>query len=1283
MQRTLPESAVYHIALAVSIIPPLDVSALRIALQAIADRHDSLRTVFRMDADGELAQTVGARGPVRFDIIDTAGASANEIDERVTAAFRQPFDLAAGPLFRSHLFTDGADSHLLLVTAHHLVFDALSLARVLTELLELYSSALSGGGNPLTPIKAGYRDFVEWQSEMLAGPEGEAHLAFWRERLEGAPPVLDLPTDHPRPVHPRGRGGSFWFPIEEQLVQRLRALAAETDTFLFDVFAAVWQLLLSRYSGQSDILTGFVTGSRPSLRYARTVGSFSNVVILRTRVEDDLVFTDFLQSEHEQLARALAHQDYPFPLLIEKLRPARLPGYMPVTQVLFTYFTARGSQLAELFVTGHEPVVVQSEAFAMASYGLKQEDLEFDLALSVAEGQRCWSRFRFDTDLFDLTTIQRLAAHYLNLLRGVAADPSQTLSSVPLLTDVERTETCLHGSRTQAEDPADDTAFALFAAQARAAPDRLAVVCGSRQLSYAELMASAVSLAAYLRQSGTRPGDLVAVCVERSVEMLVALLAIWAAGAAYVPLDPHFPQARLDLILEDAAARTILTEAALAHRFAQGGAAVIAVDEHEDRWRAAGQRDSLPAPSGADVAYVIYTSGSTGKPKGVEVGHGALTNLLRSMRKRPGFERTDVLLAVTTFSFDIAGLELFLPLIAGATVVIAARGVALDGRQLAREIENHGVTVMQATPAGWRVLIDADWIGSPGLKALCGGEALPGDLARMLLPRVGSLWNMYGPTETTVWSAVHEVRPGDDPIPLGLPVDNTALYILNHRLEPVPIGVAGELHIGGAGLARGYRNLPELTASRFIEHPTSPGERLYKTGDLCRLRADGSILFLGRLDDQVKLHGHRIELGEIESVLARHPAVQEVAVVICDEPDSARRLVAYLVGSVDTPPALPGSLRAFLSTELPEYMVPSAFVYLDSLPLTPNFKVDRTALRALALPSSASEAREYAPPCTPTEAAVAALWGEILKIPRVGASDRFDALGGDSLGFALMTLRAGERLGVEIPMQMDHETLTVAGFARMADRVGRKDVSVVGVAPGRLKAASSFRTEPLRKTWYGRMLVNTCAAVVRWLVSIDVDGLEHLPLHGPAILAANHISLFDFAILGSVLSKLGQSVPVTPTFLIASDWRWLAQPFASQIGHAIYIRRGQSDMEALDAAREVLANNGALAITPEGRPTRGALARAKPGVAYLACETGVPVWPLAIYGHDRIGEFLKRLRRVPVSVRLGKSLTLDRCGDEPGHLQRQADSIMKAIADLMPPEYRGVYSSPPSPERPE
>ncbi len=827
---------------------------------------------------------------------------------------------------------------------------------------------------------------------------------------------------------------------------------------------------------------------------------------MRARLEDDPTVTHFLRRQHEALAECLKHQDYPFPLMVENLQAERVPGYMPLTQVLFTYFMGRSSQVSELFVTGHESATVQTEAFALESYGLKQEDVEFDMAMSVAEGERCWGRVRYDADLFDPATIERISRHYLNLLQAAAADPSRTVSSLPLLAPAERKEILGRWSRTHADYPANTTAFQLFQAQAASGPERVAVICGNQRLTYAELNARAASLSAGLwRQAGAGKGSLVGVCLERSVDMLVALLAVWRAGAAYVPLDPHVPQGRLNLILEDAAPAMIITEGALRDLFPPA-ANVLEMDSRQDHESAASASFPEPAASGSDLCYVLYTSGSTGRPKGVEVPHSALTNFLLSMRERPGIGPNDVLLAVTTLSFDIAGLELFLPLISGAAVVIATHEDSIDGRRLASQIENRGVTIMQATPATWRLLIDANWKGCAQLRALCGGEALQPDLARKLLPRVASLRNMYGPTETTIWSTVHEVRIVEDPVPLGSPIANTTLYILDPHLQPVPPGVVGELHIGGAGLARGYRNLPDLTASRFIDHPFLPGERLYKTGDLCRFRAAGAILFLGRLDDQVKLRGHRIELGEIEGILLQHPAVREAAVVTHEPHAGSKQIVGYLVAPTAIPPA---SLREFLSAYLPEYMIPSAFVYLDSLPLTRNGKVDRGALRLRPV-GAAPEKREYVEPRTPTEAAVAKLWAEILKTVRVGVNDRFDELGGDSLSLALMTIRAGNLLGIKIPVSIDQERLTVAGFARIADRIASEQAAV---------SPSSPRPEPLAKSWYGWMLFKACSTIVRSLARIEVDGLDNVPAKGPIILASNHISLFDFVILGAAFGN--------------------------------------------------------------------------------------------------------------------------------------------------------------------
>ena len=902
---------------------------------------------------------------------------------------------------------------------------------ILTELQQLY-----GGSAKLRPLKHSYREFVEWQSELLAGGDGKSDLAYWRKQIENAPHVLDFPTDHPRPAHFSGRGGSVVFELKDELAGRLRQLAQDKGVHLFDVFVAAYHVLLHRYSGQNDILLGFVTAGRPELRFARLTGLFSNPVVLRAVFSGDPTFAEFLKRQHETLAESLAHQNLPFLTLVENSPGTRLPGYMPLIQVLFNYFKIpRTMPFAELFVTGHDVEPVESTGLTMESFGLEQDEGEFDLVLEVAEGRRCWARFKYGADLFDRSTIVRLTEHYQNLLESIVEDPERAVSRLRLLGETERRRMVEGWNETHSPFPEDACVHEFFESQAMQGPDRTAVICDGVRLTYAELNRSANSLAHYLKAQGVGPEVLVGVCIERSVDMLIALLAILKAGGAYVPLDPHFPKARLDLILEDARPLLVLTESRLAHLVSTPDTRLLALDTERATYASCDGNNPARSASGSNLAYVLFTSGSTGRPKGVQIPHSAFVNFLLSMRKRPGLTERDVLLAVTTISFDIAGLELMLPLIAGAQVVIATREMAIDGRRLAAAIEEFGVSVMQATPATWRLLLDSGWTGSKRLKALCGGEALSRELANELLARAGSLWNMYGPTETTVWSTVHKVEPGHDPIPLGSAIDNTPLYILDGALEPVPIGVSGELHIGGAGVARGYLDRPELTQAKFIPDPFgTAGGRLYKTGDVCRYHADGSIAFLGRLDDQVKIRGHRIELGDIESVLLRHPDVNEAVVIVNESPSAGKRLVAYLTGHAGGRQASGGELRERLAQDLPEYMIPAAFVYLDALPLTPNCKVDRKSLRALPVTAMAS-GHEHTDPRTGTEVAIAKLWSEMLGVARVGTHDRFDELGGDSLSFALMIVRLGKSLQLDLPVRMDDEMLSIAGLAKVVDEI--------------------------------------------------------------------------------------------------------------------------------------------------------------------------------------------------------------------------------------------------------
>ncbi len=1272
MHQTMRFSPAYNIGFAVRIQPPLDQHALRTALRTLLNRHASLRSVFRVQENGELCQQVLANQPLAYEQTDCSEWAEDELRRQLTQAYRQPFNLETGPVFRSQLFTDGSQRHALLLSFHHIVFDGPSMFMLLTELQEIYAALQSGAEPALRPLKNHYHDFVEWQTEYLRGPAGESDLAWWHEQLQGAPHVLDLPADHSRPSHFTGRGGSIVLQVDPELVNKLRQLAKDRKAHLYDVFLAAYQILLYRYSNQNDLLIGFLTSGRTQLRFAKVCGLFINPVVTRAVFSSGLDFLDFLDRQHRALAESLEHQNYPFLALVEKSNVTRLPGCMPLVQVLFNFFKApRGAALEELFITGHQGRPVSSPGLTLESFGLVQDDTEFDLTLEVADGQRCWLRFRYSAELFAPESIARMSGHYLNLLQAIAENPARSVLALPLMDNDERARMLLTADYQERAYALDTPVHHMFEEQAARTPDSIALSCGTERLTYAELNREANALAHFLRQQGVGPETLVGVCLDRSNQMVVALLAILKSGGAYVPLDPSFPRARLELILEDAQPPLVLTESRLAHVVPATGSRLFQLDTEREAYSTASTDNLERQLDRSSLAYVLYTSGSTGKPKGVQIPHGAFTNFQLSMRERPGLVAGDTLLAVTTISFDIAGLELYLPLITGARIVIASKDAVLDGRMLTELIREHGVTLMQATPATWRLLIDSGWTGAPRLKALCGGEALSRELADELLARVDSLWNVYGPTETTVWSTVHQVQPGHDAIPLGTPVANTTLYILDADLQPVPVGVPGELFIGGAGCARGYMNRPDLTGARFLDDPFRPGERIYRTGDLCKYLAGGGIAFLGRMDDQVKIRGHRIELGDIESALRHAPKVREAVVVVSQDSIAGKRLVAYLLGHAGEGHASTAELREALAVELPDYMIPSAFVYLEAFPLTPNNKVDRKSMQALPPPKLETD-HTFVPPATPTEAAVAELWQKVLNVSRVGSTGKFDELGGDSLSFALMIVRLSKQFRIELPVSMDDEMLTVQGLARAVDRTRQMGQAIS--VPSPVNGNGAARPEAPRESWSGAMLMRITGRLVRLVAKVECDGFEHIPPSGPLLLVGNHISLFDFLILGSVLGGRAGGLGVRPSFIIADKWRNCVHAYAAQIGNPIYIRRGKGDLESLAEAVEVLEARGVVAIMPEGRPSRKGLLKAKTGAAYLAGQTAADVLPLAIFGHERAFRFWPRLRRVPVKVRLGQPFNIAKAPAN-ADLQGKADFIMQGIARMMPPSYHGVYGT--------
>jgi amino acid adenylation domain-containing protein len=1011
VDRLTPGSSAYNFSWPMRLAGRLDTDALGRAVAAIVSRHEALRTRFTA-TDGQPMQIVENTGAAGLELVDLAGepdpqdAARRLIDEHTATAF----DLSRGPLLRVVLMRLGEREHILLIVVHHIVFDGVSKVVLYRELGELYDAFAAGREPTLTELAIHYGDYAEWQRSQLDPERLERELVHWRAQLEGASTALELPTDRPRPAVSSLRGARHRAPLPGDLRQAVETLArGEGATFFMAVLAA-FEVLLYRYTGQEDLLVGTPVDTRTERELAPVIGPFINTVVVRGQLSGSAGFRELLRGVQQRTVDALEHQELPFERLVAAIAPERDLSRHPLFQALLALNPAEtGLRLEGVDVSDLEP----AWSGARVDLFLILDDLPQGL-------EAIWE---YSSDLFEPATIERMAGHFVRLLEEIVADPDRPIDDLALLGEPERMLLTDEWNRTEAEIP-PLRLERLVAEQARLTPDRVAVRFEGRELSYGELDVRANKLANRLQALGAGPDELVGVCLNRSEELLVALLATMKTGAAYVPIDPGFPPARQELMLTDARVRVLLSEEGLLSSLPVSGATVLCIDRDGDE---VALESSAPPAHGAGeegLAYVIYTSGSTGKPKGVEIEHRALVNLLCSMRERPGLSADDVLVAVTTLSFDIAGLELYLPLIAGAQLVIASAQTAADPRALARLLESSGASVMQATPTTWRMLIDSGWTGRAGLKALCGGEALPPALADELVACVPELWNMYGPTETTIWSTCAHVRSPGEPPSIGRPIANTTLHVLDRRGRPAPIGVPGELLIGGAGLARGYRNLPELTAERFVTGELGD-ERLYRTGDLARYRPDGTLQFLGRLDHQIKLRGFRIELGEIEAVLGGHPAVAAAAATLHDGPQGEPSLIAYVVADGD--PADPEELRRFLAESLPAYMVPAAIVALERLPLTPNAKIDRKALPAPELPSSSDDL--YVEPRNATEVAVAAVFCEVLGVERAGANDDFFELGGQSLLAARLISRLDARLGIELPLRALFETPTVAGLA--------------------------------------------------------------------------------------------------------------------------------------------------------------------------------------------------------------------------------------------------------------
>ncbi|HEX5507502.1 MAG TPA: amino acid adenylation domain-containing protein [Pseudolabrys sp.] len=1024
------EVPLYNESITIHLKGPLDRVAMERSFNELLRRHDAWRTSFS-GVGGDVSQVVHPHVTTLLTIRDISHLPAEEREQEAlriaTADARKPIDCSRPPLFRVRGLKLAEYEHRFYLTLHHIIFDGVSICRVIVpELANIYRAFVDGREPDLPDVAARYGDYSVWRHRHAASNVVADQMEYWRRSLAGPLPVLQLPTDRPRPAMPTYRGSMERFSLSGELTEALKSLSRKEGVTLYMTLLAAFKVLLHRYSGQDDIIIGGVTDTRRHPKLQRVVGYFLNPVVLRTRPSGQLTFKEYLQQTRDAVAGALDASDIPFDRIVREFAPARNLSMHPLFQVFFSI---------------QPPAPLLPGDFDLTQMDIDIGVAKFDLYLELEERtEGLIGRFIYSSDLFDAATIRRMVGHWRRILEGITRNPNCTLSHLPLLTDAEISQMLVVWNETSAVVPQLGV-HQQFEAKAAQIPHAIAVTCNGRSCTYRDLNRSAAVVASRLRKLGVQEGSLVALAADRSLEMAAALLGILKTGGAYLPLDPQFPEERLKLIIEDARPHVLLTKKELLGKLPAWSAATVLCDD------VFGCKENdieiVTQSSVGGLAYVLYTSGSTGEPKGVEIPHSALVNLLASMQREPGFGDADRMLAVTTLSFDIAALEIFLPLISGGQLIIASSDVAADPTLLAKLIRDCGCTVMQATPAMWRALVESGWPGQKGLKMLCGGETLPRELADKLLARGSSLWNLYGPTETTIWSTLHRVEAGEGSVSIGKAIANTRTFILDCVGNPVPIGVTGELCIGGRGLARGYRNRKQLTKRRFVVSEVAPDERLYRTGDLARYRADGTIECLGRLDNQVKVRGFRIEVEEVESFLLKHPNVAAAAVKAWPDSSGEMSLTSYIVGRHGPAPSA-AQLREFLQGSLPDYMVPSRYVALRQLPMTRNCKVDRNALPNT---NDIQVARHFQEPRGNIECRLAAIWKDILGVKIIGARDNFFDLGGHSLLVAKLLRRIEAEFGISLSMAAVFYAPQLDELAARLQEVGIALPRIVAVQP--------------------------------------------------------------------------------------------------------------------------------------------------------------------------------------------------------------------------------------------
>ena len=1044
LSQLAPDNHFYNIPILLDLKGPLNVQVLEQSLNTVVQRHEALRTNFTVE-EGKPIQIINSNLNIFIPIIDLRKCSEEEqkvqIEKIIAEESQKTFNLEKDALIRVKLIKLDSTEHKFFLIMHHIVVDAWSLEILFRELATLYEAFRSGQPSPLEDLPIQYADFAYWQRESLQKENLRNQFDYWKKQLGDNPPMLQLPTDYPRSGVQNYQGKRELIRLSKTLTDKLKTLSQEEGSTLFMTLLAAFKVLLCRYTGQEDVVVGSMIANRNQVEIEELIGFFVNTLALRTDLSANPSFRELLQRVRQVALEAYSHQDIPFEKIVAEIQPER---YLNQNSLFQTAFVLQNTPPPT-------PKFLELDS-TFIDIDTKTAKFEFQVELfEKADGLEGWCEY--NTNLFTAETINRMLGHFQRLLEGIVANPDQRLSDLPILTDAEQYKLLVEWNNTKTEYPSDKTICQLFETQVEQTPNNIAIRFENKQLSYRELNQRANQMAHYLKSLGVKQGEFIGICIERSLEMFIGLLGILKAGGAYVPLEPTYPQERLDLMLADSQVSILLTQQQLVEKFSDHSIQVVCLDtdyqviDRESKY-------NLTNNVGAhNLAYIIYTSGSTGKPKGVAVPHRGVVRLLLNTNYVK-FKPDDKVAYASNLSFDVATFEIWGALLHGASIIVVRKDIVLSPQNFATYIRTNEVSILVLTSTLFHLLAGFVPQAFSNLRyLLVGGEAVDPKWAKEVLKQgpPQQLLNAYGPTESTFLSSTYLIQSVSNKatnIPIGRPISNTQIYILDRYLQPVPIGVPGELHVGGDGLADGYINLPELTKEKFIPNPFSEesGDHLYKTGDLARYLSDGNVEFLGRIDDLVKIRGFRVELGEIEAILAQHPAVEKAVVIVREDIPGDKRLIAYIINnknlSQDTNSKfqIPDQLSNFLKQKLPDYMLPSAFISLSTLPMTPNGKVDR---RALPTPDQSqsvlSLARAFASPHSSIEKQLAKIWAEILNLEQVSIYDDFFDFGGHSLLITQLLFRVREVFEVDLPLQSFFKAPTIANLAQNIEIIKSKD----------------------------------------------------------------------------------------------------------------------------------------------------------------------------------------------------------------------------------------------------